>query len=331
MHDEPASLPKDLLAQTLEKHWRMKVQSLEYAPVGFGSYHWIAAAAGGERWFITADNLAFLGQDDSGDAGENLAGLRAAYQTAMALQQAGLSFVVAPVQSANGELVIRATPDWAVVVLPFIEGVSSGPGAWTDVGRRLIATRQIGELHSAKPPAALRRWDASIPHRRELTAALDALDHPWRSGPFSDRLQSMLSKARLSLEASLRRHDALAEQVVASPEPWVVTHGEPHSANFISSSNGRMLLIDWDTVQLAPRERDLETVVGDDAGALAAYQAIAGPTHPRPEAMELFSTRWLLADICVYVRWFRRPHGVSLDLEASFTNLKEELDQLMGV
>jgi spectinomycin phosphotransferase len=141
----------------------------------------------------------------------------------------------------------------------------------------------------------------------------------------------MLSKARLSLEASLRRHDALAEQVVASPEPWVVTHGEPHSANFISSSNGRMLLIDWDTVQLAPRERDLETVVGDDAGALAAYQAIAGPTHPRPEAMELFSTRWLLADICVYVRWFRRPHGVSLDLEASFTNLKEELDQLMGV
>ncbi|HXP18631.1 MAG TPA: phosphotransferase [Streptosporangiaceae bacterium] len=46
---------------------------------------------------------------------------------------------------------------------------------------------------------------------------------------------------------------ARSEHVAAARAP-VTTHGEPHSANIIRAGSGR-LLIDWDTVGLAPPER----------------------------------------------------------------------------
>ena len=105
----------------------------------------------------------------------------------------------------------------------------------------------------------------------------------------------------------------------------MVTHGEPHSANFMTGDDGSMHLIDWDTVCLGPRERDLWIVAGDDRDALGSYEAVAGPFKPRPEAMELFDVRWTLADICVYVHWFREPHNDSEDDQACWEQLTRYL------
>ena len=41
---------------------------------------------------------------------------------------------------------------------------------------------------------------------------------------------------------------------------WVVTHGEPHPVNVMQTDAGRVL-IDWDTVAIAPPERDLWMVI----------------------------------------------------------------------
>ena len=55
----------------------------------------------------------------------------------------------------------------------------------------------------------------------------------------------------------LREYDSLAADVASLDDAWVVTHGEPHSGNFIASPDGAMHFVDWDTVRLGPRERDL--------------------------------------------------------------------------
>ena len=44
MHDVP-DLPTDSVAAALDRHWGIAVESISYAPVGFGSYHWIAIQA----------------------------------------------------------------------------------------------------------------------------------------------------------------------------------------------------------------------------------------------------------------------------------------------
>ena len=60
------------------------------------------------------------------------------------------------------------------------------------------------------------------------------------------------------------RHHRAARPVRPPPRPsrqpqreLVVTHGEPHAGNVMRRSDGRHLLVDWDTVAVAPPERDL--------------------------------------------------------------------------
>ena len=74
---------------------------LDYAPVGAGSYHWVATDRNGVHLFVTVDDLdrkAWLG--DRRDVAFD--GLRAAFETAVALRQAGLGFVVAPAPREGG-------------------------------------------------------------------------------------------------------------------------------------------------------------------------------------------------------------------------------------
>ncbi|HWD78238.1 MAG TPA: phosphotransferase, partial [Kribbella sp.] len=120
--------------------------------------------------------------------------------------------------------------------------------------------------------------------------------------------------------SKLERYDALVREVEAADEPWVVTHGEPHSANVVRT-NGEMRLVDWETVRLAPRERDLVGVLGGPADVLPAYQSEAGLVSPRAAAMELFDAWWPLAEIASYVQLFRQPHVDSEDSKESWREL----------
>jgi spectinomycin phosphotransferase len=78
----------------------------------------------------------------------------------------------------------------------------------------------------------------------------------------------------------------------------------------MSAGDGSMYLIDWDTVRLGPPERDLAVLLDGNEEALAAYQEVAGPHTPSSEGMELFHIRWVLSEICVYIRRFVRSTWV---------------------
>jgi hypothetical protein len=71
-----------------------------YVPVGFGSHHWLAADDTGARRWITVDELnkkRYLGANR--DAA--FEGLRRAFDTAVALCESGLEFVLAPPTAAG--------------------------------------------------------------------------------------------------------------------------------------------------------------------------------------------------------------------------------------
>ena len=67
------------------------------------------------------------------------------------------------------------------------------------------------------------------------------------------------------------------------------------------------MLIDWDTTLIAPPERDLWSLVGEDPAVSDAYTALTG-TAVDPGAIELYRLGWDLAEIAIYVTQFRRPH-----------------------
>ena len=111
-------------------------------------------------------------------------------------------------------------------------------------------------------------------------------------------------------------YHALAE--VARRRPWVITHGEPHEHNQVVTG-GKTRLVDWETVLLAPAERDWRTLV--ERGLPAD-----GPNRSLDAAMlDLFDLEWRLDEISQYAAWFSAPHTGTASDRVAMGGLLHEL------
>ena len=95
----------------------------------------------------------------------------------------------------------------------------------------------------------------------------------------------------------------------------VPTHGEPHHANQLLTVDDELLLVDWETLALAPRERDL--------AALPPQLRVARGADPAMS--ELFDLEWTLSEVEEYMRWFSAPHMGTEDDEIALQGLRDEL------
>ena len=121
----PEGFEVSALVGSLADGWGVDVATADYAAVGGGSYHWVVRDVDGTRRFVTVDDLAqkpWLG--DSRDA--VFGGLRRAFDTAGALHEIGLGFVVAPIRTDRGETVLpyRGAPCGRAVP---VRGWTCGP------------------------------------------------------------------------------------------------------------------------------------------------------------------------------------------------------------
>lgn len=285
----------DVLAE-VRRSWGADVDRVEHLPVGFGAHHWAAYADDGARLFVTFDRL---------EPKRTLSRLEAAYAGAAALSEAGLEFVLAGCMTLDGAF----TVSWAGGALsctPWRVGTPGGPLdlPWT--------TAALGRLHTADPPPGLPPWRPVV--GSDFAESLATLTHRhWGPGPFADRARDSVSGHLADLDRWTARYHHLAD--VARSRAWVATHGEPDSGNQLLTSEGR-LLVDWESLKLAPAELDLRTLV--DAGA----QTVADP-----EMVELFDLEWRLDEVNEYAEWFAAPHTGTADDEIAFGGLLEELSR----
>lgn len=316
MRTLPSGLGETDLRPSLARSWRLAPGALRYVPEGGGSYHW-ATEAGSVQYFLTVDDLhhkPWLGATP--DAAFD--GLRAAFAAALALStQARLPFVVPPVPTRSGEPAVRLTPRYSLAVFPYTDG---HPGRWGDELTPAGANQVVdvlARLHRATAtvvPLPARRG-LRLPGRAGLAAALAALDRPWDGGPFSESVRGELAANAAKVTAWLSEFDRLAAQVAAHSSGDVITHGEPHPGNLIRVA-GELRLIDWDTVALAPPERDLWMLAGA-TGALDRYQAATGRAV-HDAAISFYRLAWALADLAAFAGRLRAPHRRDNDTEKAW-------------
>lgn len=110
------------------------------------------------------------------------------------------------------------------------------------------------------------------------------------------------------------------------PAEKVLTHGEPHPGNTMHTQSG-LVLIDWDTVLIAPPERDLWSLESGDGAVTQAYTAATG-TRPRSFMMEMYRIKWDLADLAAYAGRFAGAHLGNEDDQQSWANLEALLTGL---
>jgi aminoglycoside phosphotransferase (APT) family kinase protein len=325
MLTRPAGLSDELLAGALRAGWDLAPVTAEYQPLGFGSHHWHVTANRGAAWFVTVDDLTtrLRTAADTRDAAYRR--LRKSVQTARALSDIGATFVVAPVRTVTGDVLTRIGDEYAVAVYPHVDGQAGEWGDTVPPADRQAIVRLLTQLHAA--PQQIRdgagRDDFLLAGADDLRSALGDLARGWDSGPYAEPARRLLARHARDLETMLARRDRLADQARARAERLVLTHGEPHPGNFIRAGR-QWMLIDWDTVLVAPPERDLWHLDPGDGSIAASYCELAG-REILPSALELYRQTWVLTDITSSVAGLRREHGDTEDNRMEWTILSTSL------
>ena len=160
--------------------------------------------------------------------------------------------MVAPQPGHDGRL-LAITGRYAIALYPYLE--RSGDAAASP--QQLLA--MINELHASTPDLGdqVTVDDLSIPDRAIVDGVLDGGPNAGDGdAPYAARVVNLLRSQRDVLWAAFCRYDSLASAVATGSDTWVITHGEPKANNTMITAAGAVL-VDWDTVQVAPAARDV--------------------------------------------------------------------------
>ncbi|MFE3174319.1 hypothetical protein ACFXPA_45345 [Amycolatopsis sp. NPDC059090] len=289
MRSRPSFVTDAAITRALAEHWQ-PVSEIAYLPWGFGAHHWRA-----DTLFVTLDQL---------EPRHTAASLESTYASAAELAASGLEFVCAPVPARSGQFTVD-TGVGALSVTPMLNGRSP---AEDEVDKPAILAI-LDALHRTPPPAGLRHWSPQVgpnfaAELRSRTA------EPWTSGPLAEEARTALATRADAIARWNARYLELAALAASRRDSWVPTHGEPHNDNQVLTPDG-LRLVDWESLAVAPRERD--------------YADLPNTAGLDPAMVELFALDWRLSELREYADWFSALHTGSEDDVIALEGLREEL------
>ena len=300
----PIELTDREVLRIVRAAWDVEATGVEHLAVGFGAHHWRVDGSGGSSLFATYDRFGTRHSLDS---------LTAAYAGAMRLADAGLEFVLAPLPTRSGGVLVPVA-EGALSCTPWLDAAAVGEGAVDDADVAAANIADLARLHATDPPAGLPSWSPLVKAGVGDRLA-DLVANAWTTGPYGEPARRAVAERVAAIAEWTGRYLALAE--AATDRRWVVTHGETHTRNQLMTPGG-IRFVDWESLKLAPRERDLATLVQAGYGARVDAD---------PEMVELFDLEWRLAEIVEYVHWFAAPHTGTDDDRIAFGGLLDELER----
>ncbi len=302
MHEPPGHVDDTEVLAAVRTHWSSEIDAVAHLPVGFGAHHWQATSRGAPRLFVTLDRLG---------ARRDATSLEGAYAGAAALAFA-VDAVVAGLPTPAGRYTVPLAGG-ALSATPWVWGERAGDGPPATRADAEATARTLRRLHAARPPAGVPAWTPLVSASFAADLA-ERLAPDWSAGPMAAEARALLRAHVGDVATWTGRYHALA--ATARDRAWVATHGEPHSRNQLRSLTGRLLLVDWESLRVAPPERDLRVLV--DAGHADLVDA-------DPLMLELFDLEWRLDEIDQFAARFARAHTGDRDDFESIAALRFEL------
>ena len=220
-------------------------------------------------------------------------------------REKGIGAVMAPLPTTDHQLSVqRHGFDW--MLYPFFECKNgferalTGP-QWTALGAAL------GAIHRTELPPALL---AGIPKEKYA--------HHWREGvrryqrrfingfvgdELVQRFHAFWAQHDEEIDTIVYRSEQLASILLERALPQVVCHADIHAGNVLVGNDGELSIVDWDTLILAPKERDLMFIGGGVGNAWNQpqeedlfYQGY-GAEHTDPVALAYYRHERITKDI----------------------------------
>jgi spectinomycin phosphotransferase len=245
MREQP-TIPEESLQACLQEHYDLIPDTLEFLPVGLdynaGIYRVVSKQGTPYLLKVTTRPL-----------------YEPQCLVPRYLNDQGITSVVAPVPTGSGAL-WTTVEEWTVMVYPFIDGETSWTGMtdeqWREVGNIFQRIHQV-----VLPPSGF----ASLRKETFDPAEYALWVHAFETQHFQSSTRGSPSKR--ALRTSWMAHQPTVQAVVTSLEKlagvlrsrtfqYVICHADLHPANLLRDHSGRVFVIDWDEVMLAPKERD---------------------------------------------------------------------------
>ena len=118
----------------------------------------------------------------------------------------------------------------------------------------------LARLHAAVLPEPLRTLlpaESYARHQDTARRVLAAAGAEYPDGSVQSALAGLIRERFGQIEQVFTRARRLGEQVRRLQIPCAVCHADIHAANILEDASGRLWVIDWEGLMLAPPERDL--------------------------------------------------------------------------
>lgn len=225
------------------------------------------------------------------------------------LHDQGIRQIIAPIVTRSQQLWARLD-DFNLMLYPFIEGhsgfeVNLSDQNWIEFGRALKA------IHTAAlPPSILAR----IPREtysdkwREIVRDFQAqVEKSTFADPVAAQLAALLKSKRNEIRHLVNRAEQLASVLQTQSREFILCHADIHVGNVLVAANDRLYVVDWDTLTLAPKERDLMFIGGGLGGGghsadeeEALFYEGYGQTEIDPVALAYYRFERIVQDIAAY-------------------------------
>jgi spectinomycin phosphotransferase len=254
---EPPNIPVDSLYTCLQEHYDLVAVTLEFLPRGY-DYQ-----AGVYR-VVSEHGTVYLLKATS----------RPLYEPSCLvpryLHDQGITAVVAPLPTTSGSLWTRLE-EWTVIVYPFLNGDTSLTGMtddlWKETGCIFQQIHQVLLRPNGFPSLRTESFDPTEYLQWVRVFETQHLEVQHGGSGSACALRDSWVAHQSTIHTALTSLEQLAPVLQSRTLPYVIAHADLHPANLLRDLAGRVFVLDWDEVMLAPKERDFIFIRAPQANA----------------------------------------------------------------
>jgi spectinomycin phosphotransferase len=292
---EKPDLPDELLIACLQHDYGLRIVQVDFLPLGndLNTAVYRVVADDARSYFLKLRSGAF---DEITVAIPRL------------LSDQGMAQIIAPIATSAGQLWTRLEA-YAVILFPFVAGRNGFEVEVSD-RQRVELGAALKRIHTLAVPEALRQRlprEIYAPYWRELVRGFQAhAEDTTFTEPVAAQLAALLRAKRTVIDDLILRAEQRASLLQNRSLEYVLCHADIHAANLLIDANDSLYIVDWDTLIVAPKERDLMFVDSgiDNVWRSAREQALFYQGYGEAElesiALAYYRYERIVEDIAAY-------------------------------
>jgi spectinomycin phosphotransferase len=251
---EKPDIKDEKIIAALEQNYSLRVSHLEFLPLGndVSAFSYRVGAKNGDMYFLKIKTKL-----------SNLAG----QVVPRFLKDHGIEQVIAPI-STNQQKLIFELDGFALILYPFIFGreamqVGMSDSQWKEFGSTLR------RIHDMNLPSDISQYVSRETFLPKWSGLSRELSKQVNTQNYEDQYQKELARFwkgnHETIETIIERAETIGVHLGQMHLDFVLCHADIHTANILITGEQDMFIVDWDDTLLAPKERDLMFVLGEDA------------------------------------------------------------------